>query len=87
MQAVAFSAGIDLLTGPESNLPILLGLPGSDTVNLLLVIGVLWVTVKIPAMMRRYVTRKGSPNLGGVLLRAVVIQGVTRRMPGLRGVR
>jgi hypothetical protein len=35
--------------------------------------------------MRRFVTRAGSPNIGGVLLRAVVIQGITRRMPLLRG--
>ncbi|MER7455891.1 hypothetical protein [Micromonospora sp. NPDC126480] len=81
LQAVAFSAGISLLIDPEANLPILLGLPGSDTLNLLLVIVVLWVTVRIPGMMRRYVTRAGSPNMGGVLLRAVFIQGITRTLP------
>ncbi len=85
LQAVGFSAGIDLLINPGSNLPILLGLPGSDTLNLLLVAGVLWVTVKIPSMMSRFVTRKGSPNLGAVLLRAVAIQSITRRLPLLRG--
>jgi len=81
LQAVAFSAGVNLLIDPESNLPILLGLPGSDTVNLMLVIVVLWTTVKIPAMMRRHVTRAGSPSTGGILLRAVFIQGITRRLP------
>ncbi len=81
LQAVAFSAGISLLIDPEANLPILLGLPGSDTLNLLLVIVVLWVTVKIPGMMRRYVTRAGSPNMGGLLLRAVFMQGITRSLP------
>ncbi|WDQ02242.1 hypothetical protein PVK74_10690 [Micromonospora chalcea] len=81
LQAVAFSAGISLLIDPEANLPILLGLPGSDTVNLMLVIVVLWVTIKIPRMMRQYVTRTGSPNIGGILLRAVFIQGVTRHLP------
>ncbi|MET7808575.1 conjugal transfer protein TrbL family protein [Micromonospora chersina] len=81
LQAVAFTAGINLLIDPESNLPILLGLPNSDAVNLMLVIVVLWVTIKIPGMMRRYVTRGGSSNTGGVLLRAVFIQGVTRRLP------
>jgi hypothetical protein len=85
LQAVGFSTGIDLLIGPDANLPILLGLPGSDTLNLLLVAGVLWVTVKIPSMMSRFVTRKGSPNIGGVLIRAVFIQGITRRVPLLRG--
>lgn len=81
LQAVAFSGGINLLIDPEANLPILLGLPGSDAVNLMLVIVVLWVTIKIPEMMRRYVTRAGSPNIGGVLLRAMFIQGVTRHLP------
>ncbi|MFI6263253.1 hypothetical protein [Micromonospora sp. NPDC051006] len=81
LQAVAFSAGINLLTDPRSNLPILLGLPGSDTVNLMLVIVVLWVTVTIPAMMRRQVNRAASRGGGGVLLRAVFIQGITRQLP------
>ena len=87
LQAVAFGTGIDLLINPDSNLPIVLGLPGSDTLNLLLVIVLLWVTVKIPSLMRRYVTRKGSSNIGGILLRAVFIQGIARRIPLLRGVR
>ncbi len=81
VQAVAFSTGIDLLIDPRANLPVLLGLPGSDTLNLLLVIVVLGLTVKVPAVMRRYAARAGSPKLGGVLLRAVVIQGITRRLP------
>jgi hypothetical protein len=81
LQAVAFSAGVDLLIDPKSNLPIVLGLPGSDAVNLMLVIVVLWVTIKIPGMVRRYATRAGSPNAGAVLLRAVFIQGVTRHLP------
>ncbi|MER5337998.1 conjugal transfer protein TrbL family protein [Micromonospora sp. NPDC002717] len=81
LQAVAFSAGINLLIDPGSNLPILLGLPASDAMNLMLVIVVLWVTIKIPGMMRRYVARAGSSNVGGMLLRAVFVQGVTRRLP------
>jgi hypothetical protein len=85
LQAVSFSAGMDLLINPDANLPILLGLPGSDTLNLMLVAGVLWVTVKIPSMLRRSITRKGSPNVGGLLLRTVLIQGVTRRIPILGG--
>ena len=85
LQAVGFSAGIDLLINPDANLPILLGLPGSDTLNLLLVVGVLWVTVRIPAMVQRFVVRAGGPNVGAILLRAVFIQGVTRHVPLLRG--
>ncbi|MGN9811459.1 conjugal transfer protein TrbL family protein [Micromonospora sp. BQ11] len=81
LQAVAFSVGINLLTDPEQNLPILLGLPGSDTLNLMLVIVVLWVTLKIPSMMRRYTPGRGSPNIGGILLRTVFVQGLTRNLP------
>ncbi|MCZ7423767.1 hypothetical protein O7605_30090 [Verrucosispora sp. WMMA2121] len=86
LQAVAFSAGIDLLVDPTSNLPILLGLPSSDTLNLLMVIVVLWTTVKIPSLMRRFVTQQGrAPNITGLILRTVAVQGMTRglgrRMP------
>jgi hypothetical protein len=87
LQAVVFSTGIQLLTDPQASLPLLLGLPGSDLMNLLLVLVVLWTTVKIPGLMRRYVTRRGATNVGAILLRAVVIQGITRRLPLLRGVR
>ncbi|MBM0224530.1 MULTISPECIES: hypothetical protein [Micromonospora] len=47
----------------------------------------LWVTIKIPSMMSRFVTRKGGANLGGILLRAVLIQTVTRQIPFGRAVR
>jgi hypothetical protein len=82
LQAVAFSAGIGLLIDPGANLPVRLGL-GSDTSNLLLVIVVLWTTVKIPSLMRRFVTHQGrSPNIGGLILRTVAIQGLTRGLAG-----
>jgi hypothetical protein len=87
LQAIAFSTGIQLLTDPDASLPVLLGLPGSDVLNLLLVAVLLWVTIKIPGMMSRFVTRKGGTNTGGVLLRAVLIQTVTRKIPFGRAVR
>ena len=87
VQAVAFTTGIDLVINPDANLSIVLGVPSSDTFNLVLVVVMLWVTIKIPALMSRYVTRRGSPNIGGTLLRVVVMQGVARRIPLLRGVR
>ncbi|MBO4207185.1 conjugal transfer protein TrbL family protein [Micromonospora echinofusca] len=80
LQAVAFSAGVDLLTDPRSNLPILLGVPGSDTVNLLIVIVVLLVTVRIPALMRRFTAQGGGPAVGAFLLRTVALQGLTRNL-------
>ncbi|GIG02058.1 hypothetical protein [Catellatospora citrea] len=87
LQAIGFSTGLDLLVDPDANLPILLGLPGSDVLNLLLVAVLLWVTIKIPGHMRRFVTRQGGTNMGGVLLRAVLIQSLTRRIPFGRAVR
>jgi hypothetical protein len=85
LQAVAFSTGIGLLIDPNSSLPVLLGLPGSDVLNLLLVLVVLWTTVKIPGLMRKHVTHKGGVNLAALVLRAVAIQSVTRRLPFGRG--
>ncbi len=90
VQAVAFSAGINLLVDPESNLPILLGLPASDTLNLLLVVVVLWTTVKIPSLMHRFVTHQGRPpNITALILRTVAVQrmarGLGRPAAGLRG--
>ncbi|MEV0429660.1 conjugal transfer protein TrbL family protein [Micromonospora sp. NPDC050495] len=81
VQAVTLSTGVHLLVDPDANLPVVLGLPGSDVLNLLLVAVLLWSTVRIPGMLGRYVTGKGSPSMGGVLLRAVFIQSVTRRLP------
>ncbi len=90
VQAVAFSAGINLLVDPESNLPILLGLPASDALNLLLVVVVLWTTVKIPSLMHRFVTHQGRPpNITALILRTVAVQrmarGLGRPAAGLRG--
>ncbi|WP_327038091.1 conjugal transfer protein TrbL family protein [Micromonospora maris] len=83
LQAVAFSAGINLLVDPEANLPILLGLPGSDALNLLLVIVVLWTTIKIPSLMSRFVAHQGRPpNITGLILRTVAVQGMTRGLGG-----
>jgi len=87
LQAIAFSTGVQLMIDPRSSLPILIGVPGSDIVNLMLVAVLLWVTIKIPGMMRRYVTRKGGPSMGGVLIRAVLIQSITRKIPFGRAVR
>jgi hypothetical protein len=82
LQAVAFATGIGLLTEPDANLPVLLGLPGSDVLNLFLVMVLLWLTVKIPGLIRRYVTRGGGgTTVRGLVSRAVFVQSVTRRLP------
>lgn len=89
LQAVFFTTGVDLLVDPEHNVPILLGLPGgasTDVFNLFIAACLLLVTVRIPKLVGRYVTRGGQMSTAGVVLRAVIIQSVTRRVraPGHR---
>lgn len=89
LQAIFFTTGVNLLLDPEHNVPILLGLPGgasTDVFNLFIAACLLMVTVRIPKLVGRYVTRSGQTSTAGVVLRAVVIQSVTRRMriPGRR---
>lgn len=85
LQAVAFSTGVDLLIDPEANLPVRLGEQGSDMTNLLLVIVVLWITVRIPGLVGRFVTRQsGGPNVTGLILRTVTVQSLTRGLKGGR---
>jgi hypothetical protein len=90
LQAISFTTGINLALDPGSNLPVLVGLaPGMgsmDTFNLFVVLCLLWLTVRIPRLMGRWVTHRGGPvSMAGVVLRAVVIQSVTRRLPIPRG--
>ncbi|GAA1370312.1 hypothetical protein [Catellatospora chokoriensis] len=80
LQATTLSAGMGLLTTSDANLPIILGLPATDMVNLLIVVVILWVTVKIPSLMRRFVTQHGGPNVGGVIVRTVFVQSLTSRL-------
>ncbi|MDG6108794.1 hypothetical protein Daura_06240 [Dactylosporangium aurantiacum] len=82
LQAITFSTGIQLITDPNANLPTLLLLPGSDVMNLLLIAVLLWATIKIPGMMRKFAARQGqTTNVAGIILRSVLIQSVTSRLP------
>ena len=84
LQAICFSASVDLLLDPRYNAPILLGLgpaPSTDVLSLAIVVCLLVVTARIPKLVGRYVSQHGrSVSTAGVLLRAVVIQSVTRRL-------
>ncbi len=88
-QAVALHTTLKIFLDPNANLPAL-GLPGDPGVvfNLLVVVCLLWATLKIPSMMRRYVT-KSSPSQAGTILRVVLIQqltkGLSRVFSGTRG--
>jgi len=85
LQAVTLTAGHWMLLDPDHLLPVL-GLPvePGGVLNLLIVIVLLWTTVRIPGLVRRYVTQGGrTPNFLGMVIRVVVVQQLTRRIPGL----
>lgn len=87
LQGVAFSAVIDLVVDPDHALPVLLGLPASNLLNLLIVACLLIVTVRIPKLVARYAaTRAGSTSPVGIVIRAVAVQTVGRNLP-IPGVR
>jgi len=90
-QAIFFTTGVNLLLDPDNSVPVLLlgtGTAGSstDTFNLFIAACLLALTVRIPKLVGRYVTRSGQMNTAGVMLRAVIIQSITRRLriPGRR---
>jgi hypothetical protein len=91
LQAIFFTTGVNLLLDPDSNVAILLdlpaGAPSMDVFNLFVAACLLMLTVRIPKLVGRYVTRGGGQmSTAGVLLRAVIIQSITRgrRKPGRR---
>lgn len=89
LQAVAMHTTFKIFLDPAANLPAL-GIPGDPgtVFNLLVVLCLLWGVIKIPGMMRRYVT-KSSPSQAGMILRVVLIQqltkGLSRVFSGSRG--
>ena len=85
LQACALTAGHWMLLDPAHLLPTF-GLPvePGGVFNLLIVIVLLWTTVRIPGLVRRYVTQGGrAPNFLGMVIRVVIVQQLTRRIPGL----
>jgi hypothetical protein len=88
-QAFVLFAGQWMLLDPHAMLPVL-GLPlePGGVVNLFVVMVLLWTTVKIPGLMRRYVTSGGgrNGNVLGAVVRVVVVQQLTRglKTPGVK---
>ena len=78
MQAVALHTTLTIFLNPDTNLAVL-GLPGDPgaVMNLLIVVCMLWGVIKIPALMRRYITQS-RPSTMGMILRVVVVQQLTR---------
>jgi hypothetical protein len=88
-QAFVLSAGQWMLLDPHAMLPVL-GLPlePGSVVNLFVVMVLLWTTVKVPALMSRYVASGGGRNGNalGAVVRVVVVQQLTRgmKLPGVK---
>lgn len=84
LQALALYTTLDIFLNPDANLPAL-GLPKENGIlNLLIVVCLLWAVVKIPGLMRRYVTGGGSQtNVLALMVRMAVVQPLTRMIPGL----
>ena len=78
MQAVALHTTLSIFLNPNTNLPVL-GLPGDPgaVMNLLIVVCLLWGVLKIPGLMRRYITQN-RPGTMGMILRVVLVQQISR---------
>jgi hypothetical protein len=88
VQAFVLFAGQWMLLDPHAMLPVL-GLPldPGGVLNLFVVMVMLWTTVRVPGLMRRYITSGGrNGNMLGAVVRVVVVQQLTRglRIPGVR---
>jgi hypothetical protein len=87
LQALTMHTALSIFLDPNANAP-LHGIPNdpNGTLNLFIVACLLWATVKIPGLMRRYVSGGGSSNMVGAFLRVVVVQQLTRGLgTALRG--
>lgn len=78
IQAVALHTTLTVFLSPKSDLPAL-GLPGNPgaVMKLMVVLCLLWSIIKVPAMMRRYVS-KSSPSGVGTIVRVMLVQQLTR---------
>ncbi|GAA4609811.1 hypothetical protein BJY16_007519 [Actinoplanes octamycinicus] len=87
LQAVALHTTLQILLRPHASLPAL-GLSGSPgaAMNLLVVTGLLWGVIRIPALMSRFVMQTRPGRVSG-LLRLLMVQQATallraRLLPG-----
>jgi hypothetical protein len=78
MQAVALHITLSIFLNPNTNLRVL-GLPGDPgaVMNLLIVVCLLWGVLKIPGLMRRYITQS-RPSTMGMIVRVVLVQRISR---------
>jgi hypothetical protein len=88
IQAVALHTTLTIFLNPDNNFPVLgLPIPGGEpgaVMNLLIVVCLLWGIVKVPALMRRYVTQS-RPSSMGMIFRVVLVQQLTRGISRVLG--
>ncbi|WP_328469113.1 hypothetical protein OHA21_00935 [Actinoplanes sp. NBC_00393] len=82
LQALALHTALAVFLTPDADLAALgVARDDSGTLDLLVVVCLLWITVKIPALLRRYVTGgSGGRNPAAMFLRMVVAQQLTGRL-------
>jgi len=84
LQALALQAGRAVLLDPRQTAPAL-GLPDpGGLLNLLVVVVLLWTTVRIPGLVARYAATPRGTGFAGQVVRVVLIQRGLRAI-GLRG--
>jgi hypothetical protein len=78
LQAVALHTALTIFLNPDTNLAVL-GLPGDPgaTMNLFIVVCLVWAVIKVPGLVRRHITQS-RPSPVGTILRVVVVQQLTR---------
>ena len=82
LQAVALHTSLAIFLDPATNLPSY-GLPSDPTglLNLVIIAVLLWVTVRIPSLVRRHLTHANTrPNFAAAIVRLVVVHQLTRGM-------
>jgi hypothetical protein len=84
-QAFVLFAGQWMLLDTNNMLPLLgLDIEPGGVLNMFVVVVLLWTTVKVPGLMRRYTSGGArSGNFLGMVVRVVVVQQLARRIPGL----
>jgi flagellar biosynthesis protein FliQ len=79
VQALTLLTGIAVFVTPTSPVAAQMHVSGGPTLNLFVLLALLWSAVKIPSMMRRYVLKGGgSNNIGSYAVRALLVRQLTR---------